>query len=159
MGDVETQRTLVKSVPELWAELSGTPLLGRMLGGPFGEIRITRLTPESRIDWEAELAAGSVELTPSGFGTRVRLTAQLAEPQPPPQGLLEPQRPSLWERLAALFRARSATTAEPRAEPAPDAPPAPEPVDPGVAEGALTAVLDEIGTARHRPFSRRQGTL
>ena len=70
MGDVTAQRTLVKSVPELWAELSESALLDRMLHEPFGEIRITRLAHESSIAWESELAAGSVELHPSGFGTR-----------------------------------------------------------------------------------------
>jgi hypothetical protein len=30
-------------------------------------------------------------------------------------------------------------------------------VDPALAQSALTAVLDEIGAARHRPFSRQPG--
>jgi hypothetical protein len=30
-------------------------------------------------------------------------------------------------------------------------------LDPRLAQGALTAVLDEIGAARHRPFSRDVG--
>src|ERR1700694_1680087 len=84
MGAIETQRTLVKSVPELWAELSEGASLGAMLHEQFGEIRITRLTPESSIEWQSELAAGSVELQPSGFGTRVRLTAEIAESAPAP---------------------------------------------------------------------------
>jgi hypothetical protein len=143
MGDVAAQRTLVKSVPELWAELSEPALLGRMLNEPFGEIRITRLTPESSIGWESELAAGSVELEPSGFGTRVRLTAQLpAEPD-----LAQQPGPGKLARLLARLR-RSA----PGAAPAPDPPPT---IEREAAESALTGVLDQIGMARHRPFSRR----
>jgi len=142
MGDVAAQRTLVKSVPELWAELSEPALLGRMLNEPFGEIRITRLTPESNIDWESELAAGSVELEPSGFGTRVRLTAQLAaEPEESQQ-----TRPGWLARL--LARLRPSAPAEPIPEPPPT-------IGREAAESALTGVLDQIGTARHRPFSRR----
>ncbi len=48
----EVQRTLVKSPPELWAELSDPAALARHLG-EFGEIRITRIEPESAIEWEA----------------------------------------------------------------------------------------------------------
>jgi hypothetical protein len=148
MGAVQTQRTLVKSVPELWAELSESALLGRMLGGPFGEITITRRTPESSIEWESECAAGAIELEPSPFGTRVRLTAQIAPP-PAIEPVAEPPRGGFFARLWAHLR-----PSEPSAEDL--APPAPTPIDAGVAQEALTAVLDEIGTARHRPFSRRQ---
>ena len=44
---------------------------------------------------------------------------------------------------------------EVRAEPAPDAAPAPaeHPADPDL-EGMLVAVLDDLGSAHHRPFSR-----
>jgi len=61
MGAVQTQRTLVKSVPEVWAELSADGVLGRMFRGRFGEIHLTHLTPESSIEWEGELAAGLVD--------------------------------------------------------------------------------------------------
>jgi hypothetical protein len=143
MRDVAAQRTLVKSVPELWAELSETSLLDRVLHESFGEIRITRLAPESSIDWESDLAAGSVELQPSVFGTRVRLTAQLpAEPEPQ-----LPPRPGLLARLFSRLR--------PPASPSP-AELQPEPVlDAAAAQLALTSVLDHVGAARHRPFSRQ----
>jgi hypothetical protein len=151
MGAVETQRTLVKSVPELWAELSEVTRLRGMLGGQFGEIAITRLTPESRIEWESELAAGSVELKPSGFGTRVRLTAEIAQPTPAPAIIAEePVRRR--GGLLSWLRGRRAAAPEP---PASEAPPPPEQTEEeAAAEGALTAVLDQIGAARHRPFSR-----
>jgi hypothetical protein len=142
MGDVAAQRTLVKSVPELWAELSEPALLGRMLNEPFGEIRITRLTPESSIGWESELAAGSVELEPSGFGTRVRLTAQISTE---PESSSEPGG-GLLARLLARLR---------RSAPAPPAPDPPPTIERAAAESALTGMLDQIGAARHRPFSRR----
>ena len=63
MGVVESQRTLVKSVPELWAQLSEVALLRPMLG-PFGEIAITRLVPEASIEWRSELMEG-FSITPS----------------------------------------------------------------------------------------------
>ena len=71
----QASRTLVKSPPELWAECSDAGSLARHLG-EFGEIRITRLEPETSVCWEAEHASGKVEIEPSGWGTRVTLTAQ-----------------------------------------------------------------------------------
>jgi hypothetical protein len=168
MGAIETQRTLVKSVPELWAELSEATALGRMLQDQFGEIRITRLNPESSIEWQSELAAGSVELEPSGFGTRVRLTAeiaevaQVAEPAPTPAPTLDPGPPTRPRLLARLLRRRPRPSPPPAGEheqaPAEPAPEEPAPtLDAGLARSALAAVLDEIGAARHRPFSRDAG--
>jgi hypothetical protein len=68
-------RRLVKSSPELWAQCSDPVSLARHLSG-FGDIRITRLEPESAVAWEGESASGTVTLEASGWGTRVRLTAQ-----------------------------------------------------------------------------------
>jgi hypothetical protein len=73
------QRTLVKSPPELWADLSDPESLARRLG-EFGEIRITRLVPEKTVAWEGERASGTVEIEPSGWGTKVRLTAKATAP-------------------------------------------------------------------------------
>jgi hypothetical protein len=69
----EVQRTLVKSPPELWAEISDPEALARHLG-EFGEIRITRVQPEQKVEWEAPEASGSIVIKPSGWGTKVRLT-------------------------------------------------------------------------------------
>jgi hypothetical protein len=138
----------------VWAELSEEGVLGRMLRGRFGEIRLTHLTPESSIEWEGELAAGLVELEPSVFGTRVRLSALIAEappPAPPPAVAAAPQRRGL---LARLFGRRPPPL--PPAPPAVVQAPAPH-LDPQQARDALTAILDEIGAARHRPFSRDAG--
>jgi hypothetical protein len=43
--------------------------------GEFGEIKITRLEPETTVAWEGEHASGTVRLEPSGWGTQVTLTA------------------------------------------------------------------------------------
>ncbi|HEY2216844.1 MAG TPA: hypothetical protein VGH21_05070 [Solirubrobacteraceae bacterium] len=71
----EVQRTLVKSPPELWAEISDPESLARHLG-EFGEIRITRVQPEQKIEWEAAEASGTVLIKPSGWGTKVKLTVE-----------------------------------------------------------------------------------
>src|ERR1700730_14666659 len=69
----EGQRTLVKSPPELWAELSDPGSLARHLGD-LGEIRITRVEPEQLVEWEAEHRTGKVQIKPSAWGTRFTLT-------------------------------------------------------------------------------------
>ena len=74
MSDHQASRTLVKSAPELWAECSEPASLARHLGA-FGEIRITKLQPETAVVWEGDAARGTVRLEPSGWGTRVVLTA------------------------------------------------------------------------------------
>jgi len=77
MTEHEASRTLVKSPPELWAECSDAGSLSRHLD-PFGEIRITKLEPETAVAWEGEHASGTVRIEPSGWGTRVILTARSA---------------------------------------------------------------------------------
>jgi hypothetical protein len=92
----EVQRTLVKSPPELWAELSDPTSLARHLG-ELGEIRITRVEPERTVEWEATDTTGKVLLKASGWGTKVTLTvarevagqAAIAEPEPGP--VIEPE--------------------------------------------------------------------
>ena len=83
MATVEARRTLVKSAPELWAELSDADALGRRLES-LGEIRISRLEPQTTVAWEGERARGTVTIEPTGFGTRVILTAEPSEPAAPP---------------------------------------------------------------------------
>src|SRR3954470_5253284 len=121
MPPVEAKRTLVKSPPELWAELSDAAALARHLG-EFGEIRITRTEPESVVEWEGDLASGSVRLEPSGWGTKVTLTALpvMTDPPPPPpppepEPVPEPAPRGFWARL---FR-RPAAAAPPPPPPAP----------------------------------------
>jgi hypothetical protein len=81
----EVHRTLVKSPPELWSELSNPDALARHLG-ELGEIRITGVEPETRVEWEAEGTSGVVHLKQSGWGTKVTLSltreTPAAEAQP-----------------------------------------------------------------------------
>ena len=135
----EAKRTLVKSGPELWAELADQETLAGHLD-PFGSVRITRTTPETLVEWEGDHAAGTVRLEPSGFGTRVILTA---DGPPPPGPAPEPPRPGFLARL--LRRAP---------EPPPAAAPEPRGLAEHDAERVLTGCLDALGSARHRPFSR-----
>jgi hypothetical protein len=225
MTENEASRTLVKSPPELWAECSDASSLARHLG-QFGEIRITRLEPETAVAWEGEDVSGTVRLEPSGWGTRVILTVQRREapavklvpvpdlepdrppqpeptptPAPPPPAAEEPvteeppEVPVKLSLFARLFGRRRVTqetqpapepaavepeAVEPEAEPQPVGPaPEPQPIglapepaavepeaepqpiglapEPEPAEdpsAALTAALDSLGQAHHRPFSR-----
>jgi len=194
----EASRTLVKSPPELWAECSEAASLARHLG-EFGEIKITRLEPETAVAWEGERASGTVRIEPSGWGTRVTLKAQLeveaaaepepvaepepepvaepeplaepvaeTEPEPEPEPVAEPaQEPEAEPPVAtepepvpvAAQPEPAPVAAEPEPAPVavePEADPVPERVsEPEVdAEKILTAALDSLGQAHHRPFSR-----
>jgi hypothetical protein len=192
MNEHEASRTLVKSPPELWAECSDAQSLARHLSGPFfGEIRITRLEPETTVAWEGENASGSVRLEPSGWGTRVTLTVassepatadpEPAEPEPepadprpaepeptepyPPIAAEATRRRRLFARFSAFFMPAPEDSAVPQHPPAHDASASalphadasaggpPEDDDPA-AEEALTAALNSLGQAHHRPFSR-----
>jgi hypothetical protein len=239
MQEPRAQRTLVKSPPELWAEVSDVEALARHLG-EFGEIRITRLDPETTVAWEGDRACGTVALEPSGWGTKVTITAKLAEeaapeaaepvaePEPPapePVAAAEPEpraaaaapvaeaepEPAAREAeaeapkvgfFARMFGRRRRVEAvvesepvavepeplatepetevepvavepepeplaaepdpepvvvEPEPEPEPRAAepePGPAPLDAARAEAILTGVLDDLGSAHHRPFSR-----
>src|SRR5690348_9042759 len=73
MAELRARRTLLKSLPELWTECSQAKSLARHLG-EFGEIRITKLQPESTVAWEGDAVSGTVRLESSGWGTRVTLT-------------------------------------------------------------------------------------
>jgi hypothetical protein len=224
----EVQRTLVKSPPELWAELSDPAALARHLG-ELGEIRIVRTEPDRAVDWEAATdgaeISGRVEIAPSGWGTRVTLSASRAivepvplpepeaievivesEPEPEPEAIeimseVEPEvEPEIVEPnpspgfFARLFRRRKHRAAlEPIVEPGSDLVAVvqiedPEPEEAAAIEAAtadtipakpatvvptpepdisaelaeleeqttevLTGVLDRLGAAHHRPFSR-----
>jgi len=207
MDEPRAQRTLVKSPPELWAEVSDVAALARHLG-EFGEVRITRLEPETTVAWEGDRARGTVILEPSGWGTKVTLTAEISaeaeddpapepveklkpvpepEPEPEPETEKPPlppaaeRRAGLWARLFGRRKRRGVPEAEPEVgagaepepEPAaepqpvaatepepvavaeqPEPPVKPEPLDDHRATAILSAVLDDLGSAHHRPFSR-----
>ena len=207
MNEHQASRTLLKSPPELWAECSDAQSLARHLDTFFGEIRITRLEPESTVAWEGESASGTVKLEPSGWGTRVTLTcstasgeepastelepaaeaegpsaeepAPAAEPAPSPEvPLADTGRGGLFTRMMRFFGPQqpqqppaeaSATRSAPQAavpasavaeRSSPESPPpAPEPstpqaTEPDKAADPLTAALESLGQAHHRPFSR-----
>jgi hypothetical protein len=84
MPDLTAKRTLVKSPPELWEELSEVDRLAKHLGA-FGEITITKLEPEHTVAWEGEHASGTVSIEPSGWGTKVTLRAELPETDEEPE--------------------------------------------------------------------------
>jgi hypothetical protein len=107
----KASRTIVKSPPELWAECSVARSLARHLG-EFGEIKVTRLEPETTVAWEGEHASGTVRLEPSGWGTQVTLTATpsvgvVPEPAVDPQPVVQPE--------------PEAVVVEPEPEPEPEA--------------------------------------
>jgi hypothetical protein len=106
----EASRTLLKSPPELWAECSDATSLMRHLDS-FGEIRIARLKPETAVAWEGETVSGTVRLEPSGWGTRVILTAEESQ--------------TVSYETADLLEAEAKVAPEPQA--ALEAEPAPEP--------------------------------
>jgi hypothetical protein len=196
MTSLQASRTLVKSPPELWAELSDVGTLARHLG-EFGEVQITKSDPEARVEWEADRASGTVRLEPTGWGTRVVLTVDtpVAEPvaETPPVSDLQPDEPEpepavrrgFWARLfrwPAPEPAAAPLADEPEPEPepveaepaagqepersfatiewetpapSPEEPAAPaRPIDREEAHAVLTSVLDTLGAAHHRPFSR-----
>jgi hypothetical protein len=209
MSSLQASRTLVKSPPELWAELSDLGSLARHLG-EFGEIRITKTDPESRVEWEADRASGTVRLEPSGWGTRVVLTVDTPEPaadpepepeveepvavvepepelepepEPEPEPVAEVEEPKrgFWARLFGRKKPEPvAPEPEPEpvieepepvaVEPEPETPfgtieweipepvaeeePEPEPDTPADPAAVLHGMLDTLGAAHHRPFSR-----
>ena len=131
---VEAKRTLVKSGPELWAELSDPAALARHLE-PFGAVR--RRARGRGVVSSPGRASGlgaASRSEPSGWGTRVTLQADIGTSPGP-----EPPRPGFWKRLLG------------RRPPVP--PPVPAMAD-DAALTALTDVLDALGRAHHRPFSR-----
>jgi hypothetical protein len=167
----EARRTIVKSPPELWAEVSDPDSLAKHLE-PFGEIRITRAEPESTVAWEGDRARGTVELAASGWGTKVTLSAEpVVEEAPVAEEPVVEEPPAAGEPAAAeeaprrrgffarLFgrRREEAVAAEPPGR-EPEVPPAAQPEVAGLGDDETTAVLDgmldTLGAAHHRPFSR-----
>lgn len=126
----EAQRTLVKSPPELWSELSDPTALARHLG-ELGEIRIVRTDPEQSVEWEAQDTRGKVEIQPAGWGTKVTLSVTIDslppdtppdEPETPPPTARPPSQPVRAENeRAASPLPVNETAASAPAAPGPDA--------------------------------------
>jgi hypothetical protein len=155
---LEAKRTLVKSAPELWAEVSDPAALARHLA-PFGSVRIKRTEPDSLVEWEGERASGAVRLEPSGFGTKVTIGATVAGPAPPDPPPADPVEEAPAAAAPRTFWARLLRRgpSEPVAVEAAPSEPEPEP-EPAMPDDAallvLTDTLDTLGRAHHRPFSR-----
>jgi hypothetical protein len=164
MREHEASRTLVKSPPELWSECSDAASLARHLGEFAGEIRITRLDPETTVAWEGERTSGTVRIEPSGWGTRVTLTAaaQPAEADATEatsgEDVGRPNLPTTPPRRTRLAWLKSVFLGDP--EGADDPQPADEQGSPseqtpgGEVTAALDSALDSLGQAHHRPYSR-----
>ncbi len=162
MPDLTAKRTLVKSPPELWEELSEVDRLARHLDA-FGEIRITKLEPEHTVAWEGEHASGTVSIEPAGWGTKVTLTAELPElePEPPaPDRVAEEpvvEEPVVEEPVAEEPVAEEPVAEEPAAgEPVAEEPVAEEPVaeEPPAEEPAASvpAGPEPLAPKRRRGF-------
>jgi hypothetical protein len=131
----EVQRTLVKSPPELWAELSDPVALARHLG-ELGEIRIVRTEPERKVEWSAQNITGTVSIQASGWGTKVTLsvTQEILEPAAVPESLPEADAQPESPPEADARPPESPVEGETEAEPAPllEADAEPEPVQPAM---------------------------
>ena len=118
MPDLTAKRTLVKSPPELWEELSEVDRLAKHLGA-FGEITITKLEPEHTVAWEGERASGTVSIEPSGWGTKVTLHAELPEPdeqEPEPDPEQAPAEPAAEAPIEEPEVGTQESAVEPEAE-------------------------------------------
>ena len=120
MATIEVSRTLVKSPPELWAELEGD-----RLSEAVGQVTVRPTEHERELAWEAAGARGTALLEPSGWGTKVTLTAEL-------EGAVA--RSGLWRRRRFAERQAASERA--------------------LFEQRLGELLDSLGTAHRRPFSR-----
>jgi hypothetical protein len=143
MTEHEASRTLVKSPPELWAECSDAASLARHLG-QFGEIRITRLEPETAVAWEGEEVSGTVRLEPAGWGTKVILTAQRSDAEVPS--------PAAFEAAAPEPEPTPDPVLEPEPEPVVEPEPGPVATTPALDPGA--ASVDARRTSRRGAFGR-----
>ena len=158
MSEHLAKRTLVKSPPELWAEVSDPGSLAARLAA-LGEITITGTEPETTVAWEGENVSGTVTLDASGWGTKVILEATLETPPEteapapvevpapeaeapapveapaaPPAGPEPAPRPGFFARLFG-----SGPQEAPEPEPQAPAHPGPEPVKPPEVEPQVTA--------------------
>lgn len=170
MAPHQAQRTLVKSRPELWSEVSDVAALGRHLG-EFGEITITRLEPETTVAWEGTAARGTVELEASGWGTKVTLTAELVEapaaddtPATDDTPVLEPGSdggepadPPCEQASAQPAPATPAVRADPQPESVPVAEPAPTPTPAAARSAARQAPARPAPAPKQGFFSRLFG--
>jgi hypothetical protein len=101
-----------------------TELEGDSLSQAVGEVSVRASEPERELTWEADGASGTAVLEPAGWGTKVTLTADVED---------QMAKVGLWARL--------------RGE-------EPPPLKHPDIEQKLTALLDHLGSAHKKPFSR-----
>src|SRR5436190_17287943 len=119
MPRFEVSRTLVKSPPELWAEL-GPDCLEKAVG----TVSVDATQPEREMTFAGKGVHGTALLEPAGWGTKVTLTAETEE---------QVARVGFWARLRG-----EGEQASPHDQ----------------LEERLSEVLDGLGSAHKRPFSR-----
>jgi hypothetical protein len=119
MDQHEASRTLVKSPPELWMACSDEESLSRHLKA-FGEIRITRREPEKTVAWEGDAVCGTVEIEPSGWGTRVTLRARSTAPEAPVMEVPVVEQPVVEEPVEEEPAVEEPVMEEPEPEPEPE---------------------------------------
>jgi len=115
---VEVSRTLVKSPPELWEELQGD-----CLSEAIGEVTVQPTKPEEELAWRADGARGWARISPSNWGTKVVLTAEVEE---------QVAEVGLWERMRGMR---------------------PPPAKHADIEQRLEGLLDTLGSAHKKPYS------
>jgi hypothetical protein len=148
MQALTAKRTLVKSPPELWEELSEVERLAKHLGA-FGEIKITKLEPEHKVAWEGEHASGTVSIEPSGWGTKVILTAEIEANGDPPEASEAAAQAAETTNEVTVSEGEAGEVEDPVADgdPAPDTSTEPEPT--------VTTATPELPRRRRRGFWSR----
>jgi hypothetical protein len=89
-----------------------------------GDVTVETTEPEKAIAWEGGGVRGTAVLEPAGWGTKVTLTAEVEE---------QVARHGFWMKLRGYQ---------------------PPPATHQSLEGKLNEVLDDLGAAHKRPFSR-----
>jgi hypothetical protein len=157
MPAYEISRTLVKSQPEVWAEIEKAERLAELLGDDA--IKITKASPESTVEWEGTGASGSIEIAASGWGTKVILKTEVPEaaaepeperepePEPEPEPVdqaepeeialeseavetepeMEPEKIGFWQKIKAMFNSEQEINLAEEPEAVVEPEPEPEP--------------------------------
>jgi len=99
-------------------------LQGERLGEALGGAEVRPDEPERVLSWSTDDASGRAVLEPSSWGTKVTLTAEVEE---------QVAKLGLWERMRGMT---------------PPPPKAPR------IERALESLLDDLGQAHRKPFTR-----
>jgi hypothetical protein len=115
---VKVSRTLVKSPPELWEELQGDCLPEAIAGATVEPTK-----PEEELAWRTDGARGWARISPSNWGTKVILTAEVEE---------QVAELGLWERMRGMR---------------------PSPPKHADIEERLEGLLDTLGSAHKKPYS------